>query len=473
MGMMALFFLNTLMNFSIGLMVAKALGPSEYGRFMLAVAVAVVVQTLLFDWLRLAATRFYSARERRERPEIRATLDASFAALAALAMIVAIAILILRPRLPLDPGLAALAVGVSLTNALFDFAAALLRARFCNGAYGALVIAKNGLALLLTVGGAFLFASADAALAGMMGSVLAALVAVRHELFDPDADFHKAERALLQRFLAYGLPIILAAALYQSVPLTNRALLARSGGFAEVGLLSLAFETGVRLIASVGSAIDVILFQIAVHREKTDGAAAARAQIARNIGAVFAILLPAVAGAWLILPSFEALFAPRAFQGAFAHFFSLLTPALFAFGMLNYAVNPAFQLAHRLTPLVVAALVAILADLLAIALLPTPPGAARFALAQSISSMSGLAALVAMLFALEPMRPRARDIVGALAATGAMIATGLPLRALPPGALTLALQLAAGAGLYGALAFAFDVAGLRGLITQARASRRR
>ncbi len=465
--MAAPFLLNSLLNFAVGLMVAKALGPSEYGRYMLAIAVAVVVQTFAFDWLRLAATRFYSAREQRERPQIRATLDASFAALAACAIILAVGFWIFRPRLPLAPDLAALAVGVSLANALFDFATALLRARFHNGAYGALVIAKNGLALLLTVGGAFLFRSADAALIGATISVAGSLVAARRALIDPGAGFQKAERALLRRFLAYGLPLILAAVLYQCVPLANRALLARLDGFAEVGLLSLAFDTGIRIVGAVGSAVDAILFQIAVHRERTDGMEAARAQIARNLGVVFAVLLPAVAGAWLILPSFEALFAPRAFRGAFAHYFTLTTPALFAFGMMNYGVNTAFQLSHRLRPIVIAALVAVLADFLAIALLPATPGAARFALAQSISSMSGLAVLVAMLFLLEPMRPRARDILGALAATGAMVAAGLPLRALPPGAPTLALQLAAGAGLYGALAFAFDIAGLRGVIALA------
>ena len=35
------FALNTLFNFAIGLMVAKFLGPEEYGRFALALAVAI------------------------------------------------------------------------------------------------------------------------------------------------------------------------------------------------------------------------------------------------------------------------------------------------------------------------------------------------------------------------------------------------------------------------------------------------
>ena len=64
------FISNTLMNFVIGLLLARFLGPAEYGRMALALAVGQVIQTLMFDWLRLAATRFYSERARRERPEL-------------------------------------------------------------------------------------------------------------------------------------------------------------------------------------------------------------------------------------------------------------------------------------------------------------------------------------------------------------------------------------------------------------------
>ena len=85
-------------------------------------------------------------------------------------------------------------------------------------------------------------------------------------------------------------------------------------------------------------------------------------------------MLPAVAGCWLVLPSFEALFVPENFRGAFAHYFTLMTPALLAFALINYGVNTAFQIAHRLSPLVIAALVAFLANFLALIFLPATAG---------------------------------------------------------------------------------------------------
>ena len=78
MWMMLVFALNSMLNFIVSLLVAKFLGPAEYDRFVLALSASVIVQLLLFDWLRLAATRFYSQRDQLEKPQVRATLDAAF-----------------------------------------------------------------------------------------------------------------------------------------------------------------------------------------------------------------------------------------------------------------------------------------------------------------------------------------------------------------------------------------------------------
>jgi O-antigen/teichoic acid export membrane protein len=464
MWMMFVFTINSLLNFVVSLLVAKFLGPAEYGRFVLALSASVVIQLLLFDWLRFAATRFYSQRERLEHPNVRATLDAVFGWIALAASLAGFGVYAAGLDLPLSPDLAALAIGVSITNGLFDFACALLRARFLDKSYGMLVVAKNLLAFALTVGGAFWFGSARIALVGMMLSVAGALFAGRGGLIDDAARAGRAERALGARFLAYGLPIIGANIVYQSVPLLNRVLVSQSLGFAEAGQYSLAYEIGVRIVGALGSALDVILFQLAVFKEKTTGAEGARAQVSTNMGVVFAVVAPAVLGCWLTLPSFEHLFVPESFRGPYAHYFTLMAPALAAFALINYAINPAFQIAHRLAPLVIAALVAVTANFLAVGLLATTRDASNFAVAQSISSLAGMATVVTMLSWLEPMWPKPRDIFGTLAAGAAMLAAVLPLRGLPPGVVTMTAQILVGASVYLAAAAALDIGGVRSLL---------
>jgi O-antigen/teichoic acid export membrane protein len=64
-----------------------------------------------------------------------------------------------------------------------------------------------------------------------------------------------------------------------------------------------------------------------------------------------------------------------------------------------------------------------------------------------------------------------RDLALAAAATATMTAALWPLRALPPGLVQLTVSAAAGVGIYGALALAFDIAGARALATRLRRHR--
>src|SRR3954451_12450388 len=145
MAVIAAFVLNAGLNFILGLIIAKLLGPADFGRFALATAGAIVLNTLLFEWLRLSATRFYSGRVRADEPWIRHGLDRAYAVIAT--VLLAGALLCSgfgieagpesRGALLAGTALAALGIGV------FDFHAALARARFDGGLYFRLVALKN------------------------------------------------------------------------------------------------------------------------------------------------------------------------------------------------------------------------------------------------------------------------------------------------------------------------------------------
>ncbi|WP_204325304.1 hypothetical protein, partial [Proteus mirabilis] len=64
MAVILAFALSASTSVLLGLLVAGLLGPADFGRFALATAGSIVLNTLLFEWLRLSATRFYSGRTR-------------------------------------------------------------------------------------------------------------------------------------------------------------------------------------------------------------------------------------------------------------------------------------------------------------------------------------------------------------------------------------------------------------------------
>lgn len=466
MKVLIAFFLNVAFNFVVGLLVAKFLGPEEYGRFALALATAVAVQTAFLDWLRLGATRFYSERSRGEDPALRATLDVAFA-LITTGMAVGTTLLFLTGvKFPLSHGMIALALGAAVANGLFDFSTALVRARFHDGLYIKLVIVKNLFALALTGGGAFWFGSARMALIGGVISLAGSVVCARAALADPGAEARLARRAVAASLLRYAMPIVAANLLYLCIPLANRALITIYYGFAETGQFSLAWDIGSKAVQAIGSTADVLLFQIAVRAHDRHGNEGARQRIADNMAIVIAVLLPACAGIWLVLPSMQALIVPQQYRGPFEGLLTLMMPGLFCFSMILYAINPIFQIAKRTAPLIAAAAVALVGDPLILFLMPHDGDPSRLAIAQSGAFALALATLVALACRSRPAWPRLRDLVGTVLSTAAMAVVLLPLRAEPPSLALLLVQMAAGVLVYGGLVALFDIAAIRTMVSE-------
>jgi O-antigen/teichoic acid export membrane protein len=474
MRVIAAFLINTAINFVIGLFVAKFLGPDQFGRFALALAIGMVLQTLTLEWIRLSTVRFYSDKSRTQQPELRATLDAAFGIISIIVTAAFIAYLLSGVDVSLSPSLIGLAVAAAIANGLFDYHTAVVRARFLDRLYGQLIITKNIMALVLTVGGAFISGSALMALTGACLSMAGSVLIAHKALSDSMSPLRIAQRSLAGQFARYSLPIVAANVLYLMIPLVNRSLVTSFFGFAETGQFSLAYDIGTRLIAAIGSALDVLLFQLAVRAETEHGSARAKEQVAQNMAVVFAILAPAAAGLWLVLPSVEHLIVPEQFRGPFGVYLTLMLPGLFCFGLMNFAINAVFQIEKKTLPLIAAAVAACIANPIFVWLLPRGGDASSLAIAQAAAFAVALAVL-ALFATLSGARwPRARDVGLTIAGVALMTLALLPLRAMPPGVITLLAQCLGGGLIFGTVVAVFDIAGLRriGLETLQKLRRR-
>jgi len=455
------FFCNIVFNFAVGLLVAKFLGPEEYGRFALAHATAIAVQTGFFDWIRLGATRFYSERIRREEPALRATLDFGFAIITIGLAIGASLLIMSGVSFTLSNGLIVLALGVAVTNGLFDYHTALVRARFHDRLFARLVLVKNVLAFALMGGGAFWFGSAKMTLIGGIISLSGAVVTARASLRDPASEPRIARLSIAQALMRYSLPIVGANLLYLSIPLANRSIVAILYGFSETGQFSLAYDFGTKAIQAIGSALDIVLFQIAVAMHELQGSTQSRQQISRNMTIVIAMVLPACTGLWLTLPSVEQLIVPLQFRGHFSLLLPLMMTGLFCTAIIQYAINPIFQIKKKTAALIAAALVACVVDPLLILFLPSNADASSLAIAQAGAMLAALIALIAFASLERPQWPRLRDLAATALANAVMSAALLPMRDQEPGLATLAEQIATGVAVYAIIIMSLDVAGLR------------
>ena len=461
MGIVLTFILNAVLNLGLGLAVAAVLGLEQYGRFALASVLTAILAGGLFEWLRLATTRFYGQAARTGDPSIRATLNVAYLGLSGMLAIVAGLLAAFGLDWGMAPALAASACVAGAASGLFEYKAALARARFLNRTYTLLVIVKNIATLALMVGAGYFFHDAVWVLAALTLAVAIALLPVEAALRDREAAFRLFDAAKLRTFAQYGLPIVAGNIVYQSIVLINRSVAVTALGYGASGKLSLATDLGLRLFVSAGAALDVLLFQLAVRADANGGRAKAHAQIARNMVLVLALLTPLAFGFMANLPAFEAVLVPQRFAGDFADLAMVLVPGILLFCLGQFAFSPVFQLQGRTLPLVVAAMVSLVCDIAGLALLPAPVSLAGLALVHSASLAAGCAVTGVLALQNAGCRPAWREVAAILGASALMLAAIWPLRAIAHPLLEMAASGLAGGAVYAGLLLAFDVAGSR------------
>jgi O-antigen/teichoic acid export membrane protein len=460
MTFVAVFLINAALSFALSLVVAYLVGPEAFGRYAVALSLSVVVNTALFEWLRLSATRFYSERISAEEPSVRTTLDILYGVTSGAVLLGGAVVLLAGFDLGLPAPLLAAALAVGLSVGLFDYRTALARARFQDRRYAVLLLARGCAAFALASAAAAFWSEPVYVLGGSALAAFAVIALLPERTSRPPGGRVRGD--LVASYARYALPLVAASAVYQLLPLMNRSVLAARAGFEEAGYLALAGEIAVRLFQNVGSALDLALFQLAVRADEQHGPEAADRQVARNVATVAAIMVPGAVGLWAVWPSFEALVVPPAFRGHVADTMTLAIPAFAAYGLVQYGLNPVFQLRRRTAPVIAAALVALAVNGCLLHAWRGKLDAPTVAAIQ-LTALGAATAAVAGLALRQGARLPWRDLGGTFLAASLMGAALAPWRLGSAPLWTIAGQVLAGVLIYGAIAVALDVAGARGV----------
>lgn len=476
MLMSAAFLVSALAQFGLGLLVAALLGPSEFGLYALGFAAAVLGQTLLFEWIRLSITRFSGVQNADAGQPDLAQLRPVFAA--ALLFCLAIAGLGLAFGGEQRWLIGIVILGVAILGHAESLSAT-LRARFAERRYAGFLLLRGLASVILVSAAILLVPRADVALATLFAAILIATVLqtllTGSQSIWPDtrADAKRKDQAGLQLFVGYALPIVATNLAYLLLFFGLRFHVAASMGLASSGQFSLALDIGLKLVMTLGTAMDLVLFQLAVRAQDQHGPDAGRQRLDLNLALVLSLLAPVVLGAWLILPSLEILLVAPAFRGLFANQFALLLPGLFLYALVQYALHPLHQLAMLTRPLIIAAGFALLMTATIIVsgdLLRIPPESQPAA-----GLFAGMLLAAILVWPQSGQRPSIggwRFLAGLAGALAALTVAAAPLRqTLPPGLSTGLATAFTGALAYALVIWMTDLAGLKSWVQAARRAR--
>lgn len=454
------FLFNAVANFAIGLIVAYLLGAEEFGVFALAAAAGALLQTLFLEWLRLATNRFYGIKQGAEDGGIKTTLDLVTGLLSISLALAGLALYFAGGALGASALVASMGPLIGVSNGLFDYRAAIARTCFEHKRYAALVVVRNIAAIVLMIGGAWYWKRGDVVLIGLCLSGIFGVLLSSRFFKDQRALPRPARWELVRQFATYAAPLVVSSLLIQANVFMTRSVVALHYGIAESGRYSLALDVSLRLIATLGSALDLVLFQYAVRAEAERGLLAAQEQISRNITIIVGIMLPATVGIWLALPGIEHLLVAESFRASFDTYTILLLPGLFCFSVVFYVVNPLFQIAKRTNPVIIAAAAGFAATAAVLFLVPGSNGG-HGAVSTSVGYAVNMLVMIALAWKLAPVAVNWHDLGKITLATLGMAMAAKPLHAMQPGVVSLVAVVAVGSLVYAALALVLNIGGIR------------
>jgi O-antigen/teichoic acid export membrane protein len=464
----ALYAANALLNLGLALALAWVLPASTYGAFTLYFATSLLISHVSFDWIRSSAMRFYTPLARAQVPELRATLDVAMAYSTGVTVTLAIAFVALGFMPEASPLALFALIIVTLSNAGFEYWTALCRARFDARRYAVMVGLRNVLTFGFAVPVALFTHSFALSLIAFAVAIVPSVLYGARQLADKEAKPRLATRALAWRFVDYALPLVIAEGCFSIIVVANRGFLAHSVSLAEAGAYALTFDLALRVLSVMASVGDAVLFPRLVADLHVKGTARTREEISRNIAVMLLVLTPAALGFALIAEPAAQLVLAEHFRDAFTRYAPAAIGAAFAYTVQTFVLRPAFQVELRTADMPLAAVVALLAD---IALLLVLPGGLFAAfLAHLGGTCLGLVlvlrrAIMARLID-WPLSDLGKIAISALA----LVLAILPLRFETHALLTLVARAVVGGGVYCAIVWYFDVAGLRAFFRPRRSS---
>jgi O-antigen/teichoic acid export membrane protein len=226
------------------------------------------------------------------------------------------------------------------------------------------------------------------------------------------------------------------------------------------GLYSVAVDFTSQTLTLLMMVINMAMFPAAVRAFEHEGREAAQEQMRSNASLLMAIGVPAVVGLSVLAPGIAHSFLGKDYRTTAAAIIPLVALGAFLAGLKAYHFDAAFQFAHRTIYQVWIVLFAAIVNLV-LNLIAIPHWGINGAAAASVIAYVVSIGLTAWLGRRHFALPFPMSTCAIVLFAGAVMATVLfPFRNyLTPYA--LAAQVAAGAGIYGAILIGFNFLGLR------------
>lgn len=292
-------------------------GESTLGVITLVTATHELLQAVFLAWWSQYALRFFGAVQDGEETQRFYRTENAVLLLSVVAQSVAGAIVlhtVISPGASL--GLSVAVIGYVVTRSYNLYLAERARVRHEVGVYSLQQVTGPALGFLLGLALIYLFGQEpEWPIAGYALAQAAAIVVIL-PIIRFGWSFWPIDRALLRQAMSYGVPLVLGGGLSWASINASRFIVSDMLGVAAAGLFAVGYGLGYRAATVAAMMVTASAFPIAVRAMQERGAERAMRQLADNGALLAAILLPSVAGVYMLRQEIVGLLIAPNFQAA-------------------------------------------------------------------------------------------------------------------------------------------------------------
>lgn len=340
--------LPALVNFLSVFVFTRALSPTEYGYYSIALAVVMATQLIFFQWLRLGVQRYYQgARRDNQLSTFLCTVGAAYVTVGFGVILAWTIVLLFIPLESVLKSVLWIALPLSLIRALFEVNLELQRAAFAPKAYGLLAVSRAllgfGLAWLLSV---YLQLGERGLVLGItFGEAVPLLFLI--PAWVRSTRVWRIEWTLLSSMLQYGIPLTLTSIFGFVTALSDRFFLQHYLGAESVGLYSVAYDLTQQSLIVILTIVHLAAYPMAVKAFEEGGVEKAKEQLRQNALLLFGVALPASTGFALLAPDIVSLMLGEDFRNTAKIIMPWIAFSTLLLGLKEFYFDIAFHLTKQ------------------------------------------------------------------------------------------------------------------------------
>ncbi len=451
---------NGIISIATMVVFTRLLSPTEYGAYALAMAIATVVSSVLFQWLNEAVGRFYPMHLD-DPDKIMVVASRGFLAAAGTATFLLVGALPFHEVLSMSPAVVGILFLITVMLGRYTLALQVVNAQSKLVSYGLLSWAKNGGGLLV---GFILIYNGMGVLGALLGFLAGLVFAVI--AFAPKLGILKqlgnCDQGLSLEMFRYGLPLSFNFLAIVVVDVVDRFMIGSLLGVAHVAPYAVAYDLVQQSVGPIMNVIFLATFHLIVKAFESGGDDQARILLHDLGSRLIAVGLPVAVGIGILASDISAIIFGSGYRHDASVFMPWLSAAIFVATFKSYYLDVVFQLRHATKYLGYIAILMAVVNIFLNLLLLKHYGV--IAAAWSTFAAFTVGALVSLVFGKSIFsRPNLGSILWRSVVASACMAIVLYIMPSSFGIVSLLAKLALSIVTYSAMAWVLNVAGCRRL----------